>query len=258
MPTWSSSQYLKFEDQRSRPAAELVARVPLEAPKRIVDIGCGPGNSTELLARRWPEATVAGFDTSENMLEAARERLPGTEFFQADAATWAHEGDIDLIYSNATFQWVPDHLNVLVRLITELKPGGVLAVQMPDNLAEPSHVAMEETAADGPWAETLAGAGLARDPLPGKAVYYDRLAPLSARFDIWHTIYTHPLDGPEGIVEWVKGTGLRPYIDPLDDAQRAAYLAAYQARIAKAYPARIDGKVLLWFPRLFIVAVKGI
>jgi len=257
MPTWSSAQYLKFEDQRSRPAAELMARVPLEDPKRIVDIGCGPGNSTELLVNRWPEATVSGFDTSENMLEAARKRLPDTAFSQADAATWEPEPDTDLIYSNATFQWVPDHLNALVRLFTALKPGAVLAVQMPDNLSEPSHMAMEETAADGPWAEALAGAGLARDPLPGKAVYYDRLAPLSSRFDISHTIYTHPLDGPEGIVEWVKGTGLRPYIDPLDEAQRADFLAAYQARIAGAYPARIDGKVLLWFPRLFIVAVRG-
>ena len=257
MPTWSSSQYLKFEDQRSRPAAELLARVPLEDPERIVDIGCGPGNSTELLVNRWPKAKVSGFDTSENMLEAARKRLPETEFFQADAATWAPDGDVDLIYSNATFQWVPDHLEVLVRLLTALKPGGVLAVQMPDNLTEPSHVAMEETAGNGPWAETLAGAGLARDPLPGKAVYYDRLAPQSVSFDIWHTVYTHPLDGPEGIVEWVKGKGLRPYIDPLDETQRADFLAAYQARIAEAYPARIDGKVLLWFPRLFMGAVQG-
>ena len=257
MPTWSASQYLKFEDERTRPAAELVARVPLEAPGRIVDIGCGPGNSTELLVRRWPAAAVAGFDTADTMLEAARKRLPETEFFKADAARWMPDADADLIYSNATFQWVPDHLDVLARLFAALKPGGVLAVQMPDNLGEPSHVAMDAAAGAGPWAGKLASAGLARDPLPAKPVYYDRLAPMSRSFDIWHTIYTHPQDGPEGIVEWLKGTGLRPYLDPLDAAERAGYLAAYTARIAKAYPARADGKVLLWFPRLFIVAVKA-
>ncbi len=256
MPSWSSSQYLKFEDERSRPAAELVARVPLDSPGKIVDIGCGPGNSTELLVKRWPDAKVAGLDSSDNMLEAARKRLPETEFFKADAATWAPDADTDLIYSNATFQWVPKHLDVMERLFRALKPGGVLAVQMPDNLSEPSHLAMEEAAKDGPWAKKLAGAGLARDPLPSKTVYYDRLAPLSAKFDIWHTIYTHPLDGAEGIVEWVKGTGLRPYVDPLDEAERKGYLAAYTARVAEAYPVRADGKALLWFPRLFIVAVR--
>jgi trans-aconitate 2-methyltransferase len=257
VPAWSSTQYLKFEDERSRPAAELVARVQLESPKRIVDIGCGPGNSTELLVKRWPGAHVAGFDTSDNMLEAAGKRLPQTAFFKADAATWEADADVDLIYSNATFQWVPGHLDVLERLLRALKPGGVLAVQMPDNLREPSHMAMEEAAGDGPWAGKLVSAGLARDPLPAKQVYYDRLAPLSASFDIWHTIYTHPQNGPEGIVEWVKGTGLRPYLEPLDAAEREGYLAAYEARIAKAYPPRVDGKVLLWFPRLFIVAVRG-
>lgn len=257
MPTWSSAQYLKFEDERSRPAAELIARVLLDSPGKIVDIGCGPGNSTELLARRWPQAAVSGFDTSPDMLEAARKRLPDLEFFEADAAAWQPSGDEDLLFSNATFQWVPGHLDVLARLLTALKPGGVLAVQMPDNLAEPSHVAMGEAAREGPWAEKLAPAELARDPLPRKEAYYDRLAPLSASFDIWHTIYTHPLDGTGGIVEWVKGTGLRPYIDPLDEAGRNGFLAAYQARLAKAYPPRLDGKVLLWYPRLFIVAVKG-
>ena len=257
MPTWSSAQYLKFEDQRTRPAAELVARVPLEGARTIVDIGCGPGNSTELLAERWPGAAVSGFDTSDNMLEAARKRLPAATFFNADVSGWTPNGDEDLLYSNAVFQWVPDHLTALERLLKALKPGAVLAVQMPDNLAEPSHVAMEETAADRPWAATLAEAGLARDPLPDKTVYYDRLAQLSANFDIWHTVYTHPLDGPDAIVEWVRGTGLRPYIDPLDEAGREAFLAAYTDRIAKAYPARVDGKVLLWFPRLFIVAVRG-
>lgn len=231
--------------------------MPLEAARKIVDIGCGPGNSAELLAGRWPAASVSGFDTSDDMLQGARERLPEAAFFNADVSTWAPDGDEDLLYSNAVFQWVPRHLDVLERLLAGLKPGAALAVQMPDNLGEPSHIAMTETAVDGPWAAKLAKSGLARDRLPDKTVYYDRLAPLSAQIDIWHTIYTHPLDGPEAIVEWVKGTGLRPYIDPLEEEEQTGFLAAYTARIAKAYPRRVDGKVLLWFPRLFIVAVRG-
>lgn len=257
MPAWSSARYLKFEDERSRPAADLLARVPLDAPEAVVDIGCGPGNSTELMTKRWPQARVEGFDTSGAMLDAAHERLPGVRFFKADAAEWLPDATVDLLFSNAVFQWVPGHLGVLERLLKALKPGAVLAVQIPDNLAEPSHLAMEAAAQAGPWADTLAKAGLARDPLPDKTVYYDRLQPHAAHLDLWHTIYTHPLDGAGAIVDWVRGTGLRPYLEPLGEEERVAFLADYTARIAEAYPARADGKALLWFPRLFIVAVRA-
>jgi trans-aconitate 2-methyltransferase len=254
---WSPGQYLLFEDERSRPARDLLAAVPLTEARRVVDLGCGPGNSTELLARRYPNAELVGIDSSPEMLVAARKRLPRARFVEADLADWRPDGAVDLLFANAVFQWVPDHLGVMARLLAALPPGGVLAVQMPDNLTEPSHRLMREVAASGPWAEKLAPALALREALPPPATYYDRLKPLSERVDLWHTIYNHAMTGPEAIVEWVKGTGLRPFIAPLDPAERDAYLAAYTARLAAEYPPRIDGRVLFRFPRFFVVAVRN-
>ena len=254
MADWSPSTYLSFEDERTRPARDLLAQVPLTAAQGIVDMGCGPGNSTELLVGRYPDAAVTGLDSSPAMLEAARQRLPQARFAEADADSWLPEPGTDLVFANAIYQWVPAHLGVLPKVLAALPAGGVLAVQMPDNMAEPTHQLMREVAASGPWAERLADA--AREPLPPVATYYEALAPEASRLEIWHTIYNHVLAGPEAIVEWVKGTGLRPFVDPLSDAERADYLGRYLAAITEAYPATSDGKVLLRFPRLFIVAVR--
>jgi trans-aconitate 2-methyltransferase len=254
MPDWSPSTYLKFEDERTRPAADLLARVPLTAPTTVVDMGCGPGNSTELLVARFPEAAATGLDSSPNMLAEARKRLPDAAFAEADATTWVPEPGTDLVFANAIYQWVPDHLAQLPRVVSALPEGGVLAVQMPDNMAEPSHVLMRQTAAEGPWAERLRDA--ARVPLPPVRTYYDAFRPVARHIDIWHTIYNHVLDGPEAIVEWVKSTGLRPFIDPLTADERAEFLARYLAYITDAYPRTVDGKVLLRFPRLFMVVMR--
>jgi trans-aconitate 2-methyltransferase len=252
--TWSPTTYLQFGGERTRAARDLLTNVPLVSAERIVDVGCGPGNSTALLVARYPDARVIGFDSSEAMLEQARQALPNTPFVHADAIDWRPEPDTDLVFANAIYQWIPDHLALLARTLAALKSGSVLAVQMPDNVREPTHRLMQEVAARGPWAERLASA--ARAPLPPVGAYYDALRPSASTIDIWHTVYNHVLEGPDAIVDWVRGTGLRPFLDPLAADERREYLRQYTARIGEAYPARSDGRVLLRFPRLFMVAVR--
>jgi trans-aconitate 2-methyltransferase len=256
MADWSAQQYLKFEDERTRPSRDLLAQIPIADARKVVDIGCGPGNSTELLVRRWPQAEVIGTDTSADMLRQARERLPQQKFIEANISHWAPPEKTDVIFANAIFQWVPGHLKQLQRLLGALPPGGVLAVQMPDNLDEPVHVLLREIAKTGPWRQKLADKARMRDTLPTPGGYYDALAPLCTRLEIWHTIYNHVLEDAAAVVEWVKGTGLRPFVAPLEPPERKQYLAEYAKRIAEAYPPQADGKVLLRFPRIFIVAVK--
>lgn len=256
MADWSASQYLKFEDERTRPARDLLAQVPLATARKVFDLGCGPGNSTELLVARYPDAELIGVDSSPDMLRQARERLPQCSFVEADLASWSAPADADLLYSNATFQWVPDHLAVLKRLLAGLKSGAVLAVQMPDNTNEPSHVRMREVANEPRWKPLIAPSAFAREDLPSPGDYYNALRPLCARFDIWHTDYEHALAGPAAVAEWFKGTALRPFVDPLAPDRRQAFLQDYVARIAASYPVRYDGKVLLRFPRLFMVACR--
>jgi len=253
---WSARQYLKFEDERTRPPRDLLAQVPLQSPRRVVDLGCGPGNSTELLIERFPDADVIGMDSSPDMLRQARERLPDCTFIAGDLATWMPEQGTDLLFGNAVFQWVPDHPKVLARLLQSLPAGGVLAVQMPDNTNEPALLLMEKVAASGPWAAAIAKAQAARNDLPRPEDYYDLLRPLCSRVDIWHTHYNHIMANHAGVVEWFKGSALRPFLAPLDPAARETFTANYTEEIKGAYQARYDGKVMLKFPRLFIVAVR--
>ena len=254
MADWDADLYRQFETERTRPASDLLMRVDIDGPACVIDMGCGPGNSTDLLATRFPTAAVIGIDTSENMLKTARERLPSCRFELGDITSWHPETPPDLIYANASLQWVPDHENLIPRLFSELAPRGVLAIQMPDNFAEPTHRLMRETAAAGPWSKTirdLAGGRVKRLPI---TTYYDLLAPKAAEIDVWRTTYYHPMQSADAIVTWLRGTGLKPFIEPLPEVQQIEFLSRYTKRVCDAYPAHSDGKLLLAFPRIFIIA----
>jgi trans-aconitate 2-methyltransferase len=255
--SWSAKQYVAFEDERTRPARDLLAAIPPLEARSAIDIGCGPGNSTELLVERFIGATVRGVDSSPDMIDAARKRLPNVQFDTVDIGTWNDSGPFDVIFANAVLQWLPDHATLLPSLAARLTPGGSLAIQMPDNLNEPSHRLMREVAAEGPWADKLASAAGQRTEMASASDYYSMVRPHCARVDVWRTTYHHPLaGGASGVVEWFKGSGLRPFLEPLDDAEKAQYLKQYQTAIEQAYPALSDGSVLLPFPRLFIVATR--
>jgi trans-aconitate 2-methyltransferase len=253
--SWSAKQYVAFEDERTRPARDLLAAIPTAEARSVVDIGCGPGNSTELLLQRFPEAQVRGLDSSPDMIDAARKRLPQLQFEVAEIDQWADTGPFDVIFANAVLQWVPNHATLLPALASKLSEGGSLAIQMPDNLNEPSHRLMREVAANGPWAAKLAGAAGQRTHMASASDYFSMLRPHCARVDVWRTTYHHQLSGgAAGVVEWFKGSGLIPFLSPLTETERAEYLELYLGEVAKAYPALADGSVLLPFPRLFIVA----
>lgn len=255
--SWSATQYVAFEDERTRPARDLLAAIPQVDARSAIDIGCGPGNSTELLVERFPDATVRGVDSSPEMIDAARKRLPQVQFDIVDIGTWKDSGPFDVIFANAVLQWLPDHGALLPALAARLTEGGSLAIQMPDNLNQPAHRLMREVAAAGPWAGKLADVAGQRTQMASASDYYLMLRPHCTRVDVWRTTYHHPLaDGASGVVEWFKGSGLRPFLQPLDDREKAQFLEQYHTAIEQAYPALSDGSVLLPFPRLFIVATR--
>jgi trans-aconitate 2-methyltransferase len=253
--SWSARQYSLFEQQRTRPVRNLVAAIPRESAQTAVDLGCGPGNSTEVLAERFPQARVTGLDSSTDMLGEARQRLAAVEFIQADIGDWKPAQTYDVILANASLQWVPDHAQLYPRLVSLLNPGGVLAVQTPDNLDEPAHRLAREIAAGPQWADRISDVRHPdRHPAP---YYFDLLRPHCAEVDVWRTTYHHPLAGGHpAVVEWFKGSALRPYLQRLDQAAQQDFLDTYLHAISQAYPLLADGTVLLPFPRLFIVATR--
>ncbi len=253
MASWDPAQYLKFADHRLRPALDLLARIPEIGPGAVYDLGCGPGNITRLLAERWPAAGVTGVDSSPDMLEKARAEAPGVAFVQADLNHWSPPRQVELVFSNATLQWLDGHQTLFPRLMSFVTPGGVLAVQMPRNFAAPSHTLLRETVEDAPWRGRLAK--LQRhDPVAPPQAYHRLLAPHAATLDIWEVEYLQRLAGPNPVAEWTRGTALRPFLDALGPADREAFLADYTRRVAAAYPREADGTTLFPFRRLFIVA----
>jgi trans-aconitate 2-methyltransferase len=253
---WNPALYMKFEDERTRAARDLLAQAPLAEAGLVCDLGCGPGNSTELLRRRFPDARLVGVDTSEAMLAHARARVPGATFVRDDVADFHPPQRPDLLFANAVLHFVPDHRTLFPRLLSQLRPGGCLAVQMPATAREASHALMRMVAADGPWSARLMPVAKSRPVIAPLQDYYDLLRPICTRLEMWQTTYVHPLEGAQGVVDWFAGSGLRPFLDPLNADERERFLDAYRAEIEDVYEKRADGRILLPYPRLFIVAVK--
>jgi trans-aconitate 2-methyltransferase len=252
---WDAEHYLRFADARTLPAIDLLSRITVAVPARVVDLGCGPGNSTAPLKARWPDALVTGVDSSAELLAAARRDHPGIAFALGDIATWTAVEPVDVVFANASLQWVGGHDRLVPHLFDQVAPGGVLAVQMPRNHDFATHRLMRQVAAEGDWRDQLADA---RDESPVKQpeFYYDLLAPRAAAFTIWETNYIQIMDGPRAIIAWLRGTGLRPFLARLTPDEQPVFLDRYAALLAAEYPAQADGKILLPYPRLFFIATK--
>ncbi len=249
---WNPTVYMTYADERTRPAVELLSRVQHNNPSRVIDLGCGPGNSTAALAARWPHAHLEGLDSSPEMLMQARKSGLQTEWIHADIATWSASEKYDVIFSNATLQWLGDHHRLLMRLMSFIEPGGTLAFQVPHNMDAPSHALMREAAASGPWGPKLKNVREVAVLQP--AEYFDILNACGAEVDIWETEYLHVLDGEDAVYNWVSGTGLRPFVQALEGGERDAFIGDYKERLNKAYQRRSDGKTFFPFRRLFAIA----
>jgi trans-aconitate 2-methyltransferase len=254
---WDPDQYRRFASHRLRPALDLIARLEGLEPKTVYDLGCGTGEITRLLATLWPDAHVCGIDSSEEMLARARGPAGASVTFErGDLASWEPKAPVDVLFSNAAYHWIPDHRNVFPNLVRSLAPGGALAVQMPMSWDLPSHRAMRDVLDQGrdgkPFGTPELRAAMARKPLLGTAEYYGILAVRATEIDLWETEYFQTLDGEDAVLEWVRGTGLRPILDGLEGEEREAFLERYRWRLRELYPRRSDGRTLYPFRRLFM------
>jgi trans-aconitate 2-methyltransferase len=250
--TWDPERYLTYADERARPFADLLARIGATEAERVVDLGCGPGNLTGLLAQRWPGADVRGLDSSPEMVDRARASgSAGVRFEVADLRTWEADRPVDVLVSNATLQWVPGHLDLLPRLLAQVAPGGWFAFQVPGNFAEPSHVLLRELASDERFGEYVDE--VARPDGHGPEVYLEALLGLGCRVDAWETTYLHLFEGEDPVFTWISGTGARPVLQALPEGPRQEFVGEYKRLLRAAYPAGPHGTVLP-FRRVFVVA----
>ena len=252
---WNAALYLNFGTERLRPALDLLARVSSENPNLIYDLGCGPGNVTAFLKRRWPRARIIGIDSSADMLEKAATVGEDIEWQLGDLNTWQPEAPADLLYSNSTLHWLDNHEALFPGLLKAVKPGGVIAVQIPNNFSEPSHTCIADTVRDGPWQGRLK-LFQREQPVKEMVEYYQILRPHVTSLDMWETIYHQQLEGEDPVVTWTMSTMLRPLLDQLSQAEGAMFIENYRQRVRKAYPPQNDGKTILPFKRMFMVAVK--
>ncbi len=256
MATWNPDTYLQFADERSRPFFDLVRRIGSTQPQQVVDLGCGPGQLTASLAERWPEARIEGLDSSAEMIESAQEHASERlTFALADLRSWRPEKQVDVVVSNATLQWVPGHRGLLTQLVEALTPGGWLAFQVPGNFDEPSHRLLHELAAEPRFVE--ATREIERPASDDPETYLADLASLGCVVDAWETTYLHVLTGPDPVFRWISGTGARPVLQALSEAQRPVFEAEYMAALRAAYPEQSFGTVLP-FRRVFVVAQKAV
>lgn len=251
---WDPEQYLVFEAPRLRPALDLLARIPDVASDVVVDLGCGTGHLTRRLAERWPDARVLGVDRSAEMLAEARATdVTGIEWVEADLANWEPDGPVEVVWSNSTLHWLGDHESLFPRIVSWLRPEGVLAVQMPRNFPEPSHTCAFDAAREGPWADRLVPL-LRPDPVAPPTELYDLLDGHVGALDVWETVYVHRLEGEDPVLEWTSGSLLRPLLAELDPDEEEAFRRVYAECLRAAYPPRDDGTTLFPFRRQFVVA----
>ena len=256
MPQWDAEVYLKFAAERTRPSMDLIQRIELTDPRSIIDLGCGPGNSTEALRLRWPAASVIGLDNSPQMIETAKQGHPEGAWVVGDAGQWKADEPFDLVFANAVLHWIPGHARLCRHLLDQLAPGGALAVQVPAHYDSPLHLEILEVSKDPTWNGRMEAARKALTNEP-PTFYYDVLQSVASRLDLWETTYYHQLAGPEAVVEWFRGTGLRPFLEVLSsDRERKRFERMLAERYTKAYPRRAGGKILFPFRRLFFIAYR--
>lgn len=255
MPQWDADVYLRFANERTQPVRDLIHRIQLENPRRIIDLGCGPGNSTAELRQRWPSSAIVGLDSSREMIDKARHGYPPGTWQVGDASTWQASEPFDLVFSNAMLQWVPDHAHLCPHLFRQVAAGGALAAQAPAHYDSPLHREILEVSRDSAWNNRMEGARRALTK-ESPAFYYDQFQAEASRIDVWETIYYHVLAGPEAVLEWFRGTGLRPFLEVLDDAGRQRFENMLLERYRDVYPRRKSGKILFPFRRLFFIVYR--
>jgi len=259
MAGWNPSQYLRFAEERTQPCRDLAARIQVENARRVIDLGCGPGNSTAVLAGRWPDAELTGLDASADMIERAQREYPRHRWTLGDIAAWATASgnEFDVVFSNAALQWVDDHAAVYPSLFSHVVPGGALAIQIPGNIGALPHQLMRETAASPAWSRRFPPGKVREWHHHEMEFYYDLLAPAAARLDLWATEYIHVLPDADAIADWYRGTGLRPFLEVLEtEADREHFIAAYRERLRRHFPPRPAGGVLFPFRRIFLIAYR--
>ncbi|HEY8421629.1 MAG TPA: methyltransferase domain-containing protein [Thermoclostridium sp.] len=253
---WNSKQYLKFKTERTQPAIDLVNRINVDNPGKILDVGCGPGNSTQVLYSKYPNSYILGIDISEEMLNAARKEYPNLDFKICDAGKDLSQldGDYDIVFSNACIQWIPDHERLLTDMLNLLKKNGVLAVQIPMNFNEPIHKIIEEVTSSEKWKKYFAEQRIFYTL--SQSEYYDILSEISGEFCIWETVYYHVMKSHNEILEWYRGTGLRPYLSVLPDNMKKEFEDEIMENLVQRYPRQRNGDIIFRFPRFFFIARK--